>query len=190
TVDRLYIYTEGMILLNNDVGLTRVLELPATGWLRSYSVRVHGKVEPQALEGLKDGIAVDGVFYGGVEATLDREQGSNAWLTVGLREGKNREVKNILGALGLDVTRLIRLSYGPFQLGELAEGEVRELKGKLLRDQLGERLIEESGANFEAPVLNEFSNKPVASRPAKRDGDAPRPNRKREREAKREDALG
>ena len=99
-----------------------MLELPATGWLRRYRVRVHGKVEEQALAGLKEGIAVDGVFYGGIEATLDREQGTNAWLTIGLREGKNREVKNILGALGLDVTRLIRISYGPFQLGELAEG--------------------------------------------------------------------
>ncbi|MBX9452530.1 MAG: pseudouridine synthase [Mesorhizobium sp.] len=191
TVGRLDINTEGLLLLTNDGGLSRVLELPATGWLRRYRVRVHGKVEPEALAGLKDGIAVDGVFYGGVEATLDREQGSNAWLTVGLREGKNREVKNILGALGLDVTRLIRLSYGPFQLGELAEGEVRELKGKLLRDQLGERLIEESGANFDAPVLNEFSNKPVsATSEKKREEPAERPNRKREREQKREDALG
>lgn len=191
TVGRLDINTEGLLLLTNDGGLSRVLELPATGWLRRYRVRVHGKVEPEALAALKDGIAVDGVFYGGVEATLDREQGSNAWLTVGLREGKNREVKNILGALGLDVTRLIRLSYGPFQLGELAEGEVRELKGKLLRDQLGERLIEESGANFDAPVLNEFSNKPVsATSEKKREEPSERPNRKREREQKREDALG
>ncbi|MEO3386254.1 pseudouridine synthase [Mesorhizobium sp. CAU 1741] len=192
TVGRLDINTEGLLLLTNDGGLSRVLELPATGWLRRYRVRVHGKVELQALEGLKDGIAVDGVFYGAIEATLDREQGSNAWLTIGLREGKNREVKNILGALGLDVTRLIRLSYGPFQLGELAEGEVRELKGKLLRDQLGDRLIEESGANFDAPIINEFSNKPVAANEQTRREDAPgeRPNRKREREAKREDALG
>ena len=191
TVGRLDINTEGLLLLTNDGGLSRVLELPATGWLRRYRVRVHGKVEPEALAALKDGIAVDGVFYGAVEATLDREQGSNAWLTIGLREGKNREVKNILGALGLDVTRLIRVSYGPFQLGELVEGEVRELKGKLLRDQLGERLIEESGANFDAPVLNEFSNKPVSARSeTKREDAAERPNRKREREQKREDALG
>src|SRR5690606_25944874 len=151
-------------------------------------VRVHGKVEPQALAALGEGIAVDGVFYGAIEATLDREQGSNAWLTVGLREGKNREVKNVLGALGLDVTRLIRVSYGPFQLGELAEGEVRELKGRLLREQLGERLIAESGANFDAPVLNEFSNKPVSATPRKVEAETDeRPfNRKREREQKRE----
>ncbi|TKT69181.1 pseudouridine synthase [Aquamicrobium sp. LC103] len=196
TVGRLDINTEGLLLLTNDGGLARVLELPATGWLRRYRVRVHGKVDEVALAGLKDGIAVDGVFYGSIEASLDREQGSNAWLTIGLREGKNREVKNILGALGLDVTRLIRVSFGPFQLGELAEGEVRELKGRLLRDQLGDRLIEESGANFDAPILNEFSNKPVsrprdAAREEERGGQSKefRPNRKREREEKRENAL-
>jgi len=161
TIGRLDINTEGLLLLTNDGGLSRVLELPATGWLRRYRVRVHGKVEEKALAGLKDGIAVDGVFYGSVEATLEREQGSNAWLMIGLREGKNREVKNILGALGLEVSRLIRISYGPFQLGDLPEGHVQEIKGRLLRDQLGERLIEESGANFEAPVVNQFPNQPV-----------------------------
>jgi len=202
TVGRLDINTEGLLLLTNDGGLSRVLELPATGWLRRYRVRVHGKVDPAALEGLKEGIAVDGVFYGAVEATLDREQGSNAWLTIGLREGKNREVKNILGALGLDVTRLIRVSYGPFQLGDLAEGELRELKGRYLREQLGERLIAEAGANFDAPVLNAFSGKDGASGEARKSADKPdaRPERRREdkredrredrRETKREDALG
>jgi 23S rRNA pseudouridine2605 synthase len=122
---------------------------------------VHGKVEEKALADLANGIAVDGVFYGGVEASLERTQGTNAWLTIGLREGKNREVKNILGALGLEVTRLIRVSYGPFQLGELPEGHVLEIKGRTLRDQLGERLIEESGANFEADIAKPFSNRPV-----------------------------
>jgi 23S rRNA pseudouridine2605 synthase len=161
TVGRLDINTEGLLLLTNDGGLARLLELPATGWLRRYRVRVHGKVDPGALAGLKDGIAVDGVFYGSVEASLDREQGANAWLTIGLREGKNREVKNILGALGLDVTRLIRTSYGPFQLGELEQGAVQELKGRTLRDQLGERLVEEANANFDAPIVNPFSNRPV-----------------------------
>jgi 23S rRNA pseudouridine2605 synthase len=161
TVGRLDINTEGLLLLTNDGGLARLLELPATGWLRRYRARVHGKVDEKALADLRNGIAVDGVFYGSVEASFDREQGSNAWLTIGLREGKNREVKNILGTLGLEVARLIRVSYGPFQLGELAEGAVQELKGRMLRDQLGERLIEEAGANFEAPVVNPFSNKPV-----------------------------
>ncbi|RVA12326.1 rRNA pseudouridine synthase, partial [Mesorhizobium sp. M7D.F.Ca.US.004.03.1.1] len=160
TIGRLDINTEGLLLLTNDGGLSRVLELPATGWLRRYRVRVHGKVEESALAGLREGIAVDGVFYGAIEATLDREQGTNAWLTIGLREGKNREVRNILGSLGLDVTRLIRISYGPFQLDDLAEGHVLEIKGRVLRDQLGERLVEESGANFDADVTKPFSNKP------------------------------
>jgi 23S rRNA pseudouridine2605 synthase len=204
TIGRLDINTEGLLLLTNDGGLARVLELPATGWLRRYRVRVHGRVDEKALAGLKDGIAVDGVFYGAIEATLDREQGSNAWLTIGLREGKNREVKNVLGALGLDVSRLIRISYGPFQLGDLAEGAVQELKGKALRDQLGERMIEESGANFEAPIVNEFSNRPVTrSAEAVPEPAVPRherrsepgeggliKNRKRSREAHREDVLG
>ncbi len=181
TVGRLDINTEGLLLLTNDGGLARVLELPATGWLRRYRVRVHGKVEEKALAALKDGIAVDGVFYGSIEASLDREQGSNAWLTIGLREGKNREVKNILGALGLDVTRLIRISYGPFQLGELPEGHVLEIKGRMLRDQLGERLIEESGANFEAPVVSQFPNQPVR-REAPRNQPLDRPKAKRDAE--------
>jgi 23S rRNA pseudouridine2605 synthase len=204
TIGRLDINTEGLLLLTNDGGLARVLELPSTGWLRRYRVRVHGEVDEAALAGLKDGIAVNGVFYGAVEAALDRKQGTNAWLTIGLREGKNREVKNILGALGLEVTRLIRISYGPFQLGELAEGEVRELRGRALRDQLGERLIEEAGANFDAPVTTPFSRKqPEAQAERQETSRSPRPargprieegglirNRKREREQKREDALG
>ncbi|RWC06961.1 MAG: rRNA pseudouridine synthase, partial [Mesorhizobium sp.] len=161
TIGRLDINTEGLLLLTNDGGLSRVLELPATGWLRRYRARVHGKVEESALAGLREGIAVDGVFYGSIEASLDREQGTNAWLTLGLREGKNREVKNILGALGLDVTRLIRISYGPFQLEDLPEGHVLEIKGRVLREQLGERLIEEAGANFDAEIQKPFSNKPV-----------------------------
>lgn len=172
TVGRLDINTEGLLLLTNDGGLSRVLELPSTGWLRRYRVRVHGKVDEKALADLRDGIAVDGVFYGAVEASLDRVQGSNAWLTLGLREGKNREVRNILSALGLEVTRLIRISYGPFQLGEMAEGEVRELRGRMLRDQLGERLIAEAGANFEAPVINQRNPEKAGDAPSPRSRDA------------------
>ncbi|RWF08350.1 MAG: rRNA pseudouridine synthase, partial [Mesorhizobium sp.] len=206
TIGRLDINTEGLLLLTNDGGLARVLELPATGWLRRYRVRVHGKVEESALAGLREGIAVDGVFYGAIEATLDREQGTNAWLTLGLREGKNREVRNILGSLGLDVTRLIRISYGPFQLDDLPEGHVLEIKGRVLRDQLGERLVEESGANFDADITKPFSNRPVR-REAVREEEPERPkftrdgerrpigegglikNRKR-REGSRDAALG
>ena len=206
TIGRLDINTEGLLLLTNDGGLSRVLELPATGWLRRYRVRVHGKVEEKALADLREGVAVDGVFYGAVEAALERVQGTNAWLTIGLREGKNREVKNILGALGLEVTRLIRISYGPFQLGELPEGHVLEIKGRMLRDQLGERLIEESGANFEADIAKPFSNKPVrraepvedrASRPRiVRDGErgpigeGGLIKRRKRREDSRDEALG
>ncbi|WP_163266026.1 pseudouridine synthase [Chelativorans alearense] len=212
TVGRLDINTEGLLLLTNDGGLARVLELPSTGWLRRYRVRVHGHVDPLALAELEKGTAVDGVFYGAIEATLDRKQGSNAWLTLGLREGKNREVKNVLGALGLDVTRLIRVSYGPFQLGALPEGAVQEIKGRTLRDQLGERLIEEAGANFDAPIVRPFANKPALAakpaaaetprRPSERPRDkAERPrdkeegrrapvNRKKSREDKREEMRG
>src|SRR3569832_1568212 len=175
SIGRLDINTEGLLLLTNVGGLSRVRELPATGWLRRYRVRVHGKVEESALAGLRDGIAVDGVFYGSIEASLDREQGTNAWLTIGLREGKNREVKNILGALGLDVTRLIRISYGPFQLEDLPEGHVLEIKGRVLREQLGERLIEESGANFDAEIQKPFSNKPVrGGGPRREEADRPK----------------
>ncbi|APG83622.1 RNA pseudouridine synthase [Sinorhizobium americanum CCGM7] len=155
SIGRLDINTEGLLLLTNDGGLARALELPATGWLRRYRVRAHGDIDQQALDRLKDGIAVDGVLYGAIEATLDRVQGSNVWITMGLREGKNREIKNVLGALGLDVNRLIRISYGPFQLGELPEGHVQEIRGRTLRDQLGPRLIAEAKANFDAPLYND-----------------------------------
>ncbi len=155
SVGRLDINTEGLLLLTNDGGLARVLELPATGWLRRYRVRAHGKIEQEALDALKDGIAVEGVLYGGIEATLDKVQGSNVWITMGLREGKNREIKNVLGALGLEVNRLIRISYGPFQLGELPEGHAQEIRGRTLRDQLGPRLIDEAKANFEAPLFDQ-----------------------------------
>ncbi|NKK81561.1 pseudouridine synthase [Rhizobium leguminosarum] len=154
SIGRLDINTEGLLLLTNDGGLARALELPATGWLRRYRVRAHGEIDQDALDKLKDGTAVDGVLYGSIEATLDRTQGSNVWITMGLREGKNREIKNVLGALGLEVNRLIRISYGPFQLGDLPEGHVVEVRGRTLRDQLGPRLIEEAKANFDAPIYN------------------------------------
>ena len=152
TIGRLDITTEGLLLLTNDGGLARVLELPATGWLRRYRVRAHGTVDQAGLDRLRQGVTVDGMVYGAVEATIDRLQGSNIWLLVGLREGKNREVKRVLEHLGLAVNRLIRVSYGPFQLGDLKPGEVREVRGKVLRDQLGEKLTRAAGADFSAPV--------------------------------------
>ncbi len=154
SVGRLDINTEGLLLMTNDGGLSRVLELPATGWLRRYRVRVHGRVSQEELDKLEEGIAVEGVLYGSIEAKIEHEQGTNAWLSVALREGKNREIKKILGHLGLEVTRLIRISFGPFQLGDLPKGSVREIRSRMLRDQLGEKLIEQSGADFDAPIIN------------------------------------
>jgi len=127
--------------------------LPATGWLRRYRVRAHGEVQQDQLEALRGGITIDGIRYGEIEAKLDRPQGSNVWLTFAIREGKNREVKNVLGHLGLAVNRLIRVSFGPFQLGELPEGAVEEVKTRTLRDQLGERIAKLAGADFAAPIL-------------------------------------
>lgn len=151
TVGRLDINTEGLLLLTNDGGLARVLELPATGWLRRYRARVHGTIDQAALDSLREGIAVDGVYYGAIEATLERAVGSHRWILLGLREGKNREVKRVLEHLGVTVNRLIRISYGPFQLGDLAVGEVREVRGRVLRDQLGARLARAAGMEPPAP---------------------------------------
>jgi 23S rRNA pseudouridine2605 synthase len=136
-VGRLDLNSEGLLLLTNDGGLARRLELPATGWLRRYKVRVHGEVDPDRLAALEQGITIDGVAYGSIRASLERRQGSNAWIALALREGKNREVRRVLEHLGLPVTRLIRLSFGPFQLGNLARGEVAEVPRKVLAEQLG-----------------------------------------------------
>jgi 23S rRNA pseudouridine2605 synthase len=153
SVGRLDIGTEGLLLLTNDGGLARVLELPDTGWLRRYRVRALGKVTQGDLDGLRDGITVDGIHYGPIEATLDHDQGSNIWLTFAIREGKNREVRNVLGHLGLQVNRLIRVSFGPFSLRDLAEGAVEEVRTRVLREQLGERVIAEAKCDFAAPVV-------------------------------------
>ena len=153
SIGRLDLSTEGLLLLTNDGGLARALELPSTAWLRRYRVRAHGKVTQADLDALRDGVTVDGINYGPIEAVLDREQTSNVWITFGIREGKNREVRNVLRHLGLQVARLIRVSFGPFQLGELAEGEVAEVPTRVLRDQLGERLAKAAGADFSAPVV-------------------------------------
>ena len=155
TVGRLDINTEGLLLLTNDGGLARVLELPSTGWLRRYRVRVHGAVDEKALADLVDGIAIDGVFYGSIEASLERRQGSNAWLAVGLREGKSREIKKVMEHFGLTVNRLIRVSFGPFQLGDLPARQTREVRGRVLRDQLGTRLTRQAGAIFRRPANSE-----------------------------------
>ncbi len=136
-IGRLDMGSEGLLLLTNDGELKRRLELPATGWLRRYRVRVHGRIDESKLEGLQNGIVIDGFQYGPIQARLDRVQGSNAWLSIALREGKNREIRRVLEHFGWPVNRLIRLSFGPFQLGGLAVGEVEEVSAKVLADQLG-----------------------------------------------------
>ncbi len=137
TVGRLDLNSEGLLLLTNDGGVKRKLELPSTGWLRKYRVRVNGRPTEETFAPLRKGIEVDGERFQPMELTLDRQQGANAWVTVGLREGKNREIRRAMEAIGLNVNRLIRVSYGPFQLGQLKAGEVEELRRRVVRDQLG-----------------------------------------------------
>jgi 23S rRNA pseudouridine2605 synthase len=137
SVGRLDLNSEGLLLLTNDGELARYLELPSTGWVRRYRVRVHGQVTPQELLKLAQGLTIKGVHYGSITATLDRQQGDNAWLTVSLQEGKNRELRRVFEHLGWPVNRLLRLSYGPFQLGTLNPGDVKAVAPKLLKDQLG-----------------------------------------------------
>jgi 23S rRNA pseudouridine2605 synthase len=136
SVGRLDLTSEGLLLLTNNGALARTLELPSTGWLRRYRVRVHGPVDPRALAALASGVTVDGERYGPIEAGLDSRKGENAWLTVALREGRNREVRRVMAHLGVQVTRLIRTAYGPFQLGKLPRAAVEEVPPKVLREQL------------------------------------------------------
>ena len=154
-VGRLDLNSEGLLLLTNDGGLKRQLELPATGWRRRYRVRVYGTVAPKALQRLREGIEVEGVRYGPIEAALDdkpgdRSGGANTWLTMALREGKNREIRRVCQAIGLKVSRLLRLSFGPFQLGALKPGEVEEVPAKVLKEQLGAKLADELGIAADA----------------------------------------
>src|SRR5271154_3749507 len=175
-VGRLDINTEGLLLLTNDGGLARVLELPATGWLRRYRVRAHGEVLQSQLDALREGVTIEGIHYAGIEARLEREQGSNVWIMMGLREGKNREIKRVLEHLGLSVNRLIRVSFGPFELGDLPEGAVAELNTRIRRDHLGLGLAKQAGANSDAPIESRVP--PVAAPPRdgrRLGGDRPRP---------------
>lgn len=137
SIGRLDFNTQGLLLLTNDGGLKRHCELPATGWTRRYRVRAFGEADEAKIAGLKKGITLDGVSYRGIEAQIDRRQGGNVWLTMTLREGKNREIRRVLEHLGLQVNRLIRLSFGPFQLGHLEGGAVEEVPRRVLRKQLG-----------------------------------------------------
>jgi 23S rRNA pseudouridine2605 synthase len=137
SIGRLDINSEGLLLLTNDGEVKRKLELPSTGWLRRYRVRINGSVSEARLEQLRAGIEVEGIRYQPMIVSFDRQQGANAWLTVSIREGKNREIRRAMGGIGVTVNRLIRVSYGPFQLGSLPAGDVEELKQRVVRDQLG-----------------------------------------------------
>jgi 23S rRNA pseudouridine2605 synthase len=146
SVGRLDLTSEGLLLLTNDGGLARHLELPATGWVRRYRVRAFGRIDQTALDRLKNGITVEGIAYGSIEATIERQQGANAWINMALTEGRNREIRRVLEAIGLNVNRLIRVSYGPFQLGKMFEGTVDEVPRRVLKEQLGDYLEDETRA--------------------------------------------
>jgi 23S rRNA pseudouridine2605 synthase len=137
SIGRLDLNSEGLLLLTNDGEIKRRLELPSTGWLRRYRVRVKGAPDAAQIKPLQDGMTVDGERFRPMTVTVDRQQGANAWLTLSLREGRNREIRRAMDAVGLTVNRLIRVSYGPFQLGDLKPGAVEEVKQRIVRDQLG-----------------------------------------------------
>ncbi|MCA3693901.1 pseudouridine synthase [Aquidulcibacter sp.] len=164
SVGRLDLSSEGLLLLTNDGGLARSLELPSTGWLRRYRVRAFGRVSQEELAKLADGITVDGITYGPMEAILDRAETANAWITVSIREGKNREVRRVLEAIGLKVNRLIRVSYGPFQLGKMPPGSVEEVAPSALKEMLGALMPD---------LPPRFSSRPA--RPARPVVEAPAP---------------
>jgi 23S rRNA pseudouridine2605 synthase len=165
SVGRLDLNTEGLLLLTNDGALKRILELPATGWLRTYRVRAFGKVTQDALDLLKGGVTISGIRYGPIEALFDREQGSNVWITVGIREGKNREVRNVMDHLGLKVNRLIRVAFGPFELGTLRDGMVQEVETDELKAALGDDVVRAAGCDFTGPMVDHSIE---ARRPAAR----------------------
>jgi 23S rRNA pseudouridine2605 synthase len=183
SVGRLDVNTEGLLLLTNDGALARHLELPSTGWMRRYRVRAHGSVTQAHLDRLKDGVEIAGVRYGPIEATLDKSheksgpQGSNVWLKIGLREGKNREVRTILDHLGLTVNRLIRVSFGPFQLRDLEPGDTEPVKRRVLIDQLGQRVAEQLGLVEEDAAVTWAQNKKThrqARKPPRKPAGEPR----------------
>lgn len=168
SIGRLDYNSEGLLLLTNDGELARRLELPSTGWLRRYRVRVNGLPHPEHLAKLQQGVTVDGVAYGPITASIERQQGDNAWLVLGLREGKNREVRRVMEHLGHPVSRLIRIAYGPFQLGTIEAGKVKEVPGKVVAEQLG----------MKTSALGDRKPKPApkkAARPKPAAGPARRP---------------
>ncbi len=166
TVGRLDLNSEGLLLLTNHGGLKRSLELPETGWRRKYRVRAYGKVDEAKLDRLRKGITVDGVVYRPMEVTHERDQGDNAWYVVSIREGKNREIRRVFEAIGLQVNRLIRVSYGPFQLGAMEKGEVSEMRAKALRTLLGGLMPE--GVELPEAPLDLAEAEPAPAKPARK----------------------
>lgn len=158
SIGRLDLTSEGLLLLTNDGALKRRLELPSTGWLRKYRVRVHGRPSPEMLAPLERGITIDGERFQPMRIAIDRQQGANAWLTIGLREGRNREIRRALEAVGLSVNRLIRISYGPFQLGDLSPSAVEEIPARVLADQLGGEKPEQNRKKKPQPVARRRRN--------------------------------
>jgi len=177
SVGRLDLNSEGLLLLTNDGELARRLELPANGWLRRYKVRVHGVVDPARLAALEKGVTIDGVAYGPIHAIFEGEQHvSNVWLTVSLREGRNREIRKVMAHLGLAVTRLIRLAYGPFQLGNLPRGAIEEVPPRVMREQFGDEA---------KPGTAEKKPKPERHQPPPRPQSTRRPDKEtRDKKAK------
>lgn len=169
SIGRLDLSSEGLLLLTNDGAIKRRLELPSTGWLRKYRVRIKGRPTESDFDPLREGLEIDGERFQPMQVTLDRQQGANAWVTVGLREGRNREIRRAMEAVGFSVNRLIRVSYGPFQLGNLKPGEVEELRRRVIRDQLG--LDEESAPRPErTPRRPSRGANPVPAKAKKRRG--------------------
>ena len=179
SVGRLDLNSEGLLLLTNDGGIKRKLELPATGWLRRYRVRVNGRPTDSVLDPLRQGVTVEGEAFQPMTVTLDRQQGANAWLTIGLREGRNREIRRALAEIGLTVNRLIRVSYGPFQLGELKPGAVEEVRRRILRDQLGLEAGQDSATAPKKPTraTRKRPQRPQQSKPKPPAQLPPRPKR-------------
>lgn len=171
SVGRLDLDSEGLLLLTNDGALARYLELPSTGWTRRYRVRVFGPLDDKALDGLKRGVTIDGVAYGPIEVTVDKASRTNSWLTVGLKEGKNREIRRVMEHLGLTVSRLLRISYGPFQLGDIPPGGVDEVKARVLKNQLGLDAGDETGRAKAKPKRT--GTKPPGAKPGAKTGTKP-----------------
>ncbi|KUJ77056.1 pseudouridine synthase [Ruegeria marisrubri] len=165
SVGRLDLNSEGLLLLTNDGAIKRRLELPSTGWLRKYRVRIKGKPKDEDFAPLRQGLVIDGEKFQPMTVTLDRQQGANAWLTIGLREGKNREIRRAMEDIGFVVNRLIRVSYGPFQLGNLKPGEVEEIRRRVVRDQLGLDAEGKPAAPAKRPARPQRKRPPVGRKP-------------------------